>query len=68
MVSLHPQFVADDGEGPRAVIIPMSDWRQIVEELDELEDICAYDEAQSGSSKAISFDQAVREIKGDGHK
>jgi len=63
MFTVHPEFIFDDNRQPRAVILPMAEWERIVEELDELEDIRAYDEAKAGPQEAIPFDQAVREIR-----
>jgi PHD/YefM family antitoxin component YafN of YafNO toxin-antitoxin module len=62
MVTVHPQYVLDDNQKPKAVIIPLDEWEQIIEELDELDDIRAYDEAKTGPQDAIPFEQAVREI------
>ena len=39
---------------------------RIVEELEELDDIRAYDEAKSGPQDAVPFERAVREIQ-EGH-
>ena len=68
MVPVHPQYVVDEQERPQAVILPLADWQRIVEDLDELDDIRAYDEAKSGPQEAIPFQQAVREIEGAGDK
>jgi len=40
----------------------MAEWERIVEELEELDDIRAYDEAKSDPQEAIPFEQAVREV------
>ena len=63
MVILHPQFVVDDQQHRKAVLLPVAEWQRIVEELEELDDIRAYDNAKSGSQDAIPFEQAVREIQ-----
>lgn len=54
MVPVHPQYVVDEKERPQAVILPLADWQRIVEELDELDDIRAYDEAKSGPQETDS--------------
>jgi len=48
------------------VVIPISEWEQIIEEMEELEDIRAYDAAKSKNEEEISFDQAIKEIKAGG--
>ena len=63
MLPLHPQYVIDKDKGPQAVLLPVSEWEQIVEELDELDDIRAYDAAKGGPQEAVDFEQAVREIQ-----
>jgi PHD/YefM family antitoxin component YafN of YafNO toxin-antitoxin module len=63
MLSLHPQYVVDKDQRPQAVLLPVSEWQQIVEDLDELNDIRAYDDAKESRQEAIDFEQAVREIE-----
>ena len=63
MVTVHPQFVVDEKQQRKAVLLPVAEWEQIVEDLEELDDIRAYDEAKSGSQEAVPFDQAVREVR-----
>ena len=62
MVRLHPQYVVDEEQHRKAVLLPVADWDRIVEELEELDDIRAYDAAKSGPQESIPFDQAVREL------
>jgi hypothetical protein len=45
------------------VLLPLSEWERILEELDDLDDIRAYDEAMAGPQEAVAFEQAVREIQ-----
>jgi PHD/YefM family antitoxin component YafN of YafNO toxin-antitoxin module len=63
MVSVHPQYVVDENEHRQAVILPLAEWEEVIEELEELDDIRAYDEAKSGSQESASFEQAVGEIR-----
>ncbi len=62
-VMLNPQFVIDKENKPKAVLLTMSEWEQIVEDLEELDDIRAYDAAKVGHQDTIPFEQAVREIE-----
>jgi PHD/YefM family antitoxin component YafN of YafNO toxin-antitoxin module len=63
MDALHPQYVVDENQTPKAVLLPVAEWEQVVEELEELDDIRAFDLAKAGSQEAIPFEQAVREIQ-----
>jgi PHD/YefM family antitoxin component YafN of YafNO toxin-antitoxin module len=67
MVTLHPEYVVDEKQRRRAVLLPAPEWEQVIEELEELEDIRAFDQAKSGPQDAIPFEQAVREIR-EGYK
>ena len=63
MVTLHPQYVVDDQQHRKAVLLPVAGWERIVDELESLDDIRAFDAAKSGPQVAIPFEQAVREIR-----
>ena len=60
MVKVHPEYVVDKERRTKAVLLPVSEWDQVVEELD---DIRAFDKAKASSEENIPFDQAVREIQ-----
>ena len=63
MAAIHPQYVVDEQQHRQAVLLPVAEWEQIVDELEELDDFRAYDEAKTGSQEAVVFEQAVREIE-----
>ena len=65
MITVHTEFVVDKHQKRKAVLVPTDEWEQIVSELEELDDIRAYDEAQSQAADTIPFEQAVREIQQD---
>jgi PHD/YefM family antitoxin component YafN of YafNO toxin-antitoxin module len=66
MLDLHPEFVVNEEQKPRAVLLPYEEWEKVVEEMEELDDIRAYDEAKTQPSDSIPFDTAVREIREGG--
>ena len=66
MVTIHPEYVVDKNKHPKAVLLPISEWEQVMEELEELDDIRAYDKAKESTEDSIPLDQAVREIQ-EGH-
>jgi hypothetical protein len=43
--------------------LTMSEWEQVVEALEELDDIREYDAAKVDPQDAVPFEQAVREIE-----
>ena len=85
MVTVHPEYVVDEQQNRKAVLLPAAEWEQVVDEqqhrkavllpaaewelivseLEELDDIRAYDAAQSHVADRLPFEQAVREIQQD---
>ena len=63
MVLLHPEFVIGKDKCKKAVLLPFSEWEKVLDELEELEDIRAFDAAKSSAEESIPFNQAVREIR-----
>jgi len=63
MIRIHPQYVLDEKKTRKAVLLPAAEWEKVLEALEELDDIRAYDKAKAGPQEAIPFDQAVREIE-----
>ena len=45
MASVNPRYLVDAHQMPTDVVVTIEEWRRIVEELEELEDIRAYDAA-----------------------
>jgi PHD/YefM family antitoxin component YafN of YafNO toxin-antitoxin module len=57
-----------DADGKRvSIILPIEEYESMLEELEELEDIRAYDEAKAalerGEDEVIPLDQAMQEIR-----
>jgi PHD/YefM family antitoxin component YafN of YafNO toxin-antitoxin module len=65
MVTVHPEYVVDEQQNRKAVLLPAAEWDRIVDELEELDDIRAYDDAQPHIADRLPFEQAVREIRQD---
>jgi len=63
MVPLHPHYIDDEQHGGRSVVLPIAEWEQVLEDLEELDDIRAYDAATKEPDESVPFDQAVREIR-----
>jgi PHD/YefM family antitoxin component YafN of YafNO toxin-antitoxin module len=52
------------GKGRKAgILLPVSEYRKILADLEELEAIRAYDAAKASRSKAIPFRQAMEELR-----
>ncbi|MEE8585338.1 MAG: hypothetical protein V3T83_10850 [Acidobacteriota bacterium] len=64
MIHTKEQFIVVDSEGKRtAVVLLLQQYKRILDELEELESIRAYEEAKSSGDEAIPFEQAVDEIE-----
>ncbi|MFO7978521.1 MAG: hypothetical protein R6U64_07660 [Bacteroidales bacterium] len=63
MRSLKQQFIEDDKGRRIAVLLPIEDYNNMLEQLEELEDIKAFDAAKASDDEVIPFDQAVKEIE-----
>ncbi len=63
MQTIHPEYVVDEKQQRKSIILPLSEWDLIMEELEELSDIRAYDTAKASSQSVLPFEMAVREIQ-----
>jgi hypothetical protein len=62
MVTKEKYVVDKDGKRV-GVVLEIDEYKRILEDLEELEAIRAYDAAKSTDDDAIPFEQAVDEIK-----
>ena len=63
MSPFNERYVVD-GKGERVgVLLDMSEYQRILEELEELESVRAYNTAKASKEEAIPFAQAVNEIE-----
>ena len=60
---MKTQYITDTRGRKLSVILPIRDYNEIMEKLEELEDLKAYDEAVSRNEKAIPAEQAFKEIE-----
>ena len=59
----QPQFIVDEKGNRTAVILDMESYEQLLDALEELDDIRAYDEAKALNDEVIPLEQALREIE-----
>ena len=62
MKTLHEEYLIGSNGQKKAVLLPIAEWNEVVEALEELDDIRAYDAAKQQPSESIPFDQAILEI------
>ena len=63
MKKVHPKFITDDKGNRISVVLPINEFNNLMEELEELEDIKLYDEAQKSQEPSIPIDEAFKIIE-----
>ncbi len=63
MPTLHEKFLVDEKGEKIGVFLDIEEYRRVIEALEELESIRAYDEAKGSGDEAVPFEQAVEEIE-----
>ncbi len=49
MIALHPEYIIDQSEHKKAVVLPFNEWETLMSDIEELEDIRAFDAAKSNN-------------------
>ena len=57
------QFLVDEKGEKIKVVLAIEEYERMLNQLEELESIRAYDDAKAAGDEAIPFDLAVREIE-----
>lgn len=63
MIDIKPQFITDNAGNKISVVLPIKDFKAIMEELEELEDIKLYVEAKKSNEPSIPIDVAFKMIE-----
>jgi PHD/YefM family antitoxin component YafN of YafNO toxin-antitoxin module len=63
MSLIKERYVIDKKGENVGVLLDMDDYRKILEELEELESIRAYDTAKASGDESIPFKKAIEEIE-----
>jgi len=68
-ITINPQFVKDEKGREVGVFLTKTEFDKLLEELEDYEDIKAYDRAKSRrNEELIPYEQAIDEIKRSGVK
>jgi hypothetical protein len=57
---MEPQFVVDSSGKKTGVFLSIKDYKTLMEELEELGDIKAYDKAKKRNEKTIPLREAIK--------
>ena len=61
----EPQYVTDAAGNRVAVLLDLEQYQELLDAVDELDAIRAYDAAKSEDDEAIPLDEALRDIGRD---
>jgi len=62
MVRFKERYLVDEGGNRVGVLLDITDYQKLLEELEELDSIRAYDVAKASGDEVIPFEDAVNEI------
>ena len=63
MATFKERYVTDENGNRVAVLLDMEDYRKLLEDLEILESIRAYDAAKASTDQPIPFEDAIAEIE-----
>lgn len=63
MLEINPKYITDNKGKKIAVVIPIKDYKAIMEELEELYDIKLYDDATKANEPSVPIDKAFKMIE-----
>lgn len=63
MTHLRENFVVDAKGNRVGVFLPIKDYNKLIEELEDRDEIRAYDKAMSRKQEFIPLDQALKQIE-----
>jgi len=63
MLTVHPLYITDNAGKKISVVLPIQDFKALMEELEGLEDIRLYDEAKSSNEESFPIDDAFKMIE-----
>ena len=63
MSAFKENFIVDENGSRVGVVLNIADYRKLLEDLEELDAIRAYDEAVAAGDEAIPFEEAIAEIE-----
>jgi hypothetical protein len=68
MINIHPHYITDDTGNKLSVILAIQEYKKIIEDLEELDDMRLYDEAHSDNEPSIPIDEAFKIIEANRQK
>ena len=63
MAEFKENYVVDDEGNHIGVLLDINEYNKLLEELEELDALRAYDAAEGSSEEAIPFEEAIADIE-----
>ncbi len=63
MSQFNEKYLVDDTGERVGVLLDIDQFQRILEELEELESVRAYDAAKAAQDESVPLDQAIKEIE-----
>jgi hypothetical protein len=63
MIKVKEKIVLDEKGRKVLVILDAKDYKRLLNYIEDIEDVIAYDKAKLTKSKVVPFEQAVKEIE-----
>lgn len=63
MLTVNPQYITDNTGKKISVVLSIKEFKTIMEELEELEDVRLYDEAKASGEPSVPIDEAFKIIE-----
>jgi len=63
MLTVNPQYITDSTGKKISVVLSIKEFKTIMEELEELEDVRLYDEAKASDEPSVPIDEAFKIIE-----
>lgn len=68
MIAINPQYITDNQGRKISAVIAMKEFKTLLEELEELEDIRLYDESKNDKEPALSKNEAMEMLAAERKK
>jgi hypothetical protein len=63
MSAIHERFVVDKNGKRTAVLLDIEEYQKLLQGLEELNSLKAYDAAKASQDEAVPFEQVIAEIE-----
>ncbi|TAL67708.1 MAG: hypothetical protein EPN82_13740 [Bacteroidetes bacterium] len=59
---MKEKFIVDENGNRTDVVLPIKDYEKLLNELEEIEEVKAYDNAKIKNDEVLPFEDAMKEI------